>query len=173
MDAYTKEDADMSAEDARKMEMLNDEVLSFATEDVLATEHFMNRLVRSDRGAAERLMNRVHDASERLRAAGDKVTRATFEKMRATEGAFLKAVEESGYRYENRKIVGGGDEEEEEETKINDDEKNIRHSMQLNKREIDRNVEYVARMDSVFDVDQKKLEKTGKKPSQQFEEFFN
>ena len=173
MDAYTKEDADMSAEDARKMEMLNDEVLSFATEDVLATEHFMNRLVRSDRGAAERLLNRVHDASERLRAAGDKVTRATFEKMRATEGAFLKAVEESGYRYENRKIVGGGDEEEEEETKINDDEKNIRHSMQLNKREIDRNVEYVARMDSVFDVDQKKLEKTGKKPSQQFEEFFN
>lgn len=114
MDAYTKEDADMSAEDARKMEMLNDEVLSFATEDVLATEHFMNRLVRSDRGAAERLMNRVHDASERLRAAGDKVTRATFEKMRATEGAFLKAVEESGYRYENRKIVGGEDDEEEE-----------------------------------------------------------
>ena len=173
MDAYTKEDAEMSEEDARKMEMLNDEVISFATEDVLATEHFMNRLVRSDRGAAERLLNRVHDASERLRAAGDKVTRATFEKMRATEGAFLKAVEESGYRYENRKIVGGGDEEEEEETKINDDEKNIRHSMQLNKREIDRNVEYVARMDSVFDVDPKKLEKTGKKPSQQFEEFFN
>ena len=115
MDAYTKEDADMSAEDTRKMEMLNDEVISFATEDVLATEHFMNRLVRSDRGAAERLLNRVHDASERLRAAGDKVTRATFEKMRATEGAFLKAVEESGYRYENRKIVGGKDEEEEEE----------------------------------------------------------
>lgn len=114
MDAYTKEDADMSAEDARKMEMLNDEVLSFATEDVLATEHFMNRLVRSDRGAAERILNRVHDASERLRAAGDKVTRATFEKMRATEGAFLKAVEESGYRYENRKIVGGKDDEEEE-----------------------------------------------------------
>lgn len=173
MEAYTKEDAEMSAEDARKMEMLNDEVISFATEDVLATEHFMNRLVRSDRGAAERLVNRVHDAVERLRAAGDKVTRATFEKMRATEGAFLKAVEESGYRYENGKIVGGGDEEEEEETKINDDEKNIRHSMQLNKREIDRNVEYVARMDSVFDVDPKKLEKTGKKPSQQFEEFFN
>lgn len=114
MEAYTKEDAEMSAEDARKMEMLNDEVISFATEDVLATEHFMNRLVRSDRRAAERLLNRVHDAVERLRAAGDKVTRATFEKMRATEGAFLKAVEESGYRYEKRKIVGGKDEEEEE-----------------------------------------------------------
>ncbi len=47
----------------------------------------------------------------------------------------------------------------------------IKHK-EYSENEIEKNINYVANMDSVYTVDESKLEKTGKKPSQLYDEFF-
>lgn len=170
----------MTEQDRADVETLYDELVAHLGRNALSTRHFYRRLVEEDKTAAERFLDALRRLKERKgKKSGQKVGKVAEAEVdkwaEVQEEAFLVAVAEAGYMVnEAGKIVGVDDEEEKKSEYVT--EHGIRYSIirQIYSSErITRNMHDLADMKSVYDVDVSKLEKTGKRPSEIYTEYFS
>ncbi len=169
-----KEGAAMTADDVARYEMILDELLAHLGRDKLSTQHFFERMIREDKSAAERFLEAIRGLKNRLgkRKQGEGAVEAEIDlEALRLEGVFLEAVRECGGTVDDDgRIVGGNDEEEKTIT-----EKGVRYSIirhQYPRNRIQQNMEELADMGSVYQVESKKLEKSGRKPSEIYADYF-
>lgn len=81
------------------------EVTAHMTENMLGNEEFINKVVRNEDSIAEKFMNRVEDLLNMFKTIKSAGSVSEYRKLKKTQRLYLKAVEASGKKYINGKIV--------------------------------------------------------------------
>ncbi len=165
-----KEGAELTDGELARYGMILDELIAHLGRDKLSTQHFFERMIKEDKSAAERFLEAIRGLKNRKRGKGAVEAEIDLEALRL-EGVFLEAVRECGGEVDDTgRIVGVNDEEEETIT-----EGGVRYSIirrQYPQNSIQKNMEELADTESVYQVDSKKLEKSGRKPSEIYTDYF-
>ena len=114
---FTEEDA-KALNEGRSKEF-GAELTAHAAARILDNEGYINKLVRSDAGLAQKIKNRVGDIVEVLESMKDAGAREAYRLLKRTSELFDRALESGG------QIVGGGDGEEESLTGINSENMHV------------------------------------------------
>jgi len=152
----------LTAEEERLLSELN----AHMAEELLGNEAFVERLLREDRGLVERILGKIKDLLSTLGRLTDPAARREHARLQKAEKLYLAAMENAGLRYVEGKIRDAVGEET---------ERNVKHSIKypvFDQQTITRNMEILADMDSVADIDASRLQKSGKSPKEQFAEYF-
>ena len=103
---FTEEDA-KALNEGRSKEF-GAELTAHAAAKILDNEAYINKLVRSDAGLAQKIKNRISDVVDALESMKDAGAREAYRLLKRTSELFDRALESGG------QIVGGDDGEEEE-----------------------------------------------------------
>ncbi len=157
--------------------MVYDEMVAHIGRDKLSTERFYRRLMEADKSAASRMLGSlrrlIQDLGKKTEQANNptgKLGKALLKAAKVQEAAFLNAVQEAGFFVDLNGMISGGEEEREDVT-----ENGVRRSIirrTYSPEQTDQNIKGLANMESVYNVDETKLEKTGKRPSEIYAEYF-
>ncbi len=109
--------AELTEAEQRDLALMNSELNAILSERALGNEHFIRRLVREDTNAAQRILNGISDMAEKLAVGKSKELKQSYKFLKTAEDLYLSAVAESGWRYENGKIMRDDEREEEQEVK--------------------------------------------------------
>ncbi|MBQ3014351.1 MAG: hypothetical protein IJD75_04350, partial [Clostridia bacterium] len=156
----------MTDEEARVMSELG----AHMAEEMLGNERFIERVVREDASLAEKIMGKLHDLMDAFKSLTSREARAEYKRLQQAEKLYLDAVEHAGLQYVEGQILKAlamDDEEEQREV-----EYAIKYPS-FGEKEIANNMEALADMESVANIDASKLEKTGKAPLDIFKDFFD
>ncbi len=97
------------------------ELIASIAEDSVGTDGaFIDRLVRGNESLAAKVINKIHDAVAALESRKSPEARAEYKRLKNAEKLFMRAVESTGKRYVDGKIVA------------DDEEKKLKYSLKIN-----------------------------------------
>ena len=97
----------------RAYQVYREEVSAHASEMMLGTESFIDKVIRTDASLAEKIIGKIKDLKEAFGRIGDPEAQAQHKRLAEAEKLYLKAIEAAGKKFENGKIVSAGDKEDE------------------------------------------------------------
>ena len=81
------------------------ETTAHMTENVLGNEKFIDKIVRSDDSLAEKILNKIDDLVDMFKAIKSADGVSEYRKLRKTQRLYMKAIEASGKKYVDGKII--------------------------------------------------------------------
>ncbi len=104
---------ELTEEELNYIKSYKSELGAHLTANLLGNENFIDRLVREDTTIAEKVLNKISDLTRMLESFSNPEARAEYKKIKKAEKLYLDAVENAGYAYVGRKIIGAIEEREE------------------------------------------------------------
>ena len=103
----------LTEDELKYIRLYKSELGAHLTANLLGNENFIDRLVREDTTIAEKVLNKISDLTRMLESFSNPEARAEYKKIKKAEKLYLDAVENAGYAYVGRKIIGAIEEREE------------------------------------------------------------
>ena len=96
----------LTEDELKYIRLYKSELGAHLTANLLGNENFVDRLVREDTTIAEKVLNKISDLRRMLESFSNPEARAEYKKIKKAEKLYLDAVENAGYAYVGRKIIG-------------------------------------------------------------------
>ena len=165
-----KSGTELTAEEKKVSEKFITEVAAHETEYILGTESFIDKLVAEKPSLARKIIDKILNLKKVFSKVESKSAKEQLKFLEKAESLYLAAARKAGNSQLVKYILSRSPEKE----KSASDEK-IRYAIKypsFTKEDIIQNVNKLADMKPVANIDASKLEKTGKAPSLIFEEYF-
>lgn len=163
---------ELTAEENKLYNAFMTEVAAHETEYLLGNETFIDKLVASERSLARKIIDKILNLKKAFSKVESKSVKAQQKLLEKAEELYLAAARKAGDNALVKYITSGDSEKEEKNSAANE---TIRYAIKypsFTKEDISKNINKLADMKPVANIDASKLEKTGKAPSLIFEKYF-